>query len=117
MADDPVLFLLRSREKCRHIDQRQKRYPKTVAEPDKPRHLVRCIAVNRTAKADRVVRHDTDYVSVKNAKTDDRILCKIAVDFIETFVQQNVVDHCVHIVRVPGIIRHEILKTLRRVRL
>lgn len=111
------MFLLRSGKNAGTSTSVRSRYAKAVAEPDKPRHLVRCIAVDRTAKADRVVRHDTDYVSVKNAKTDDRILCEITVDFIETFVQQNVVDHCVHIVCVPGIIRYEILKTLRRVRL
>ncbi len=99
MDDDAAVFLLRTGEEARHIDERHDRNVEGVAETDETGTLARGVDVKHTGQVFRLVGHDTDGRAAEAGKAHDEVLRIVLVDFEELAVVHDGADDFVHVVR------------------
>lgn len=72
---------------------RQQRNGKRVAETHKPRHLIRAVAIQRTAHMRRLVGDDADDPALHPRQADDAVAGKLRLNFQKTsFIRQRLDD-------------------------
>ena len=74
MTDNSLVLLVHARQETRYIHQRQQRYIKRVAETDETGGLYGRVDIQRTGQRGRLIRHDTDRLSIQTDITDNDVL-------------------------------------------
>ncbi len=108
MPDDAVVLLCRAGQERRHVDQRDQRNVKAVAETDESGDLVGRMIVQRTAHGVGLVGHDAHHSAFHPAKAHHRIGGKFFLYLEKAGLIHDTVYHFLDVIGMAGIVRDDI---------
>ncbi len=107
MTNDPAVLLLRTGEKSRDIDERQKGHVECVTHTDESRCLIGCVDVETTRHHTRLIGDDADAFTVQAYKSSNDVLRIIRLNLEQCAVVRQCVNQFFHVIRRTGILRNE----------
>ena len=107
MLDEPAVFLRRTRQEARHVDERDDRNIEAVAEAHEARRLARRIAVEHAREHHRLVRDDADGAAFHAREAGHDVLRERFLDFEEVGFVDDFEDQLLDVVRLVRIVRNE----------
>ncbi len=110
VVDDAGIFLACSAQEARNVHEGQNLDVEGVAETNEARCLTTCVAVEHTGQPTRLVGNDTRRTTVEACKTADHVLGVVFVHLHEVAVIHDQVDDLVHVVRLVGVGRNDLVQ-------
>ena len=110
VPDDAAVLLLCAWHESWNVYECNQRYVESVAEPNEPRRLHRCVNIQNPGYPVRLVRHYSDRPPTEPREPDDNIRGEVLVNLHEVPVVNDAVDYVEHIVGLVGVVRYHVGK-------
>ena len=110
MLDEAAIFLRRSRQEARHINESDNRNFKRITKPHEARRFSAGIAIEHTRQNHRLIGHKPDSAPLNPPKPGDDIAREFLGNFKEIALINHLEDEFFHIIGLVGIIRDERIK-------
>src|SRR5580704_5435569 len=92
MPDNAAEFLLRAGKKTRNVFKRDERNIESITEAHEARAFYGCVDVEHACEECRLIGDDSDGAAFEAREADDKVFCKMLVDFEEFALVSDIVD-------------------------
>ncbi|CAB5392092.1 unnamed protein product [Rhizophagus irregularis] len=112
MLDNAVQFLRGARQEARHVDEGDDRNFERIAEPHEPCRLLGRIDVEAPGEHHRLVGDEADRAALDPPEADDDVGGMRRLHLEEIALVDRLPDQLVHVVRLIGARRHQLIETV-----